>query len=140
MTKEHKFTLVVGQILIGLGFGLAGAVITSLIAYLVYELRMGLFADIMFALIGGYIGLQVGVALNGFRFLRRNGRQADFLRYFGQSFGGLSSGLLLFLVTIIPMGQSVPHWLTNLLAVALPLTGAIIGFNFRLTTAEKESG
>jgi hypothetical protein len=143
MTSYQKFGLVTGQVFIGLGFGLGGAIISSILVYLYFEvtqMRLDLYGEIMYALIGGYIGIQAGIGFDGFRFLKKNGRQTDFLRFLGQSILGLISGLVLFFVTIIPIGQSIPHGLTNFLAIFLPLIGAIIGFNFRLTTSEKEGG
>lgn len=144
MTKYQKFGLVTGQVFIGLGFGLAGAIVSSIIVYLYFaatQMRLSLYGEIMYALIGGYIGMQAGIGFDGFKFLKRNGRQTEFIRFFGQSFIGLTSGLLIFFVAIISIGNSIPHGLINFSAIALPLTGAIIGFNFRLTTIkEKENG
>lgn len=142
MTNYQKFGLVIGQVFIGLGFGLGGAAISSILVYLYFavtQMRLDLYGEIMYALVGGYIGIQAGIGFDGFRFLKKNGRQSDFLRFLGRSILGLISGLALFFVAIIPMGQDIPHGLTNFLAILLPLTGAIIGFNFRLMTSEKES-
>jgi hypothetical protein len=143
MTRYQKFGLITGQVFIGLGFGLAGAIVSSILVYIYFELtgmRLDLFGEIMYALIGGYIGIQIGIGFDGFKFLKKIGRRTDFLRFFGQSVVGLISGLVIFFVTVISFGQSVPHVLTNFLAIALPLTASIIGFNWGLTTTEKESG
>jgi hypothetical protein len=143
MTKYQKFELITGQVFTGLGFGLAGAIVSSILVYIYFEstgMRLDIFGEIMYALIGGYIGIQIGIGFDGFKFLKRIGRRTDFLRFFGQSVVGLISGLVIFFVTLIPIGQSVPHALINFLAILLPLTGAIIGFNLGLTTTEKESG
>ena len=142
MTKYQKFGQITGQVFIGLGFGLAGAIVSSILVYIYFELtgmRLDLFGEIMYALIGGYIGIQSGIGFDGFKFLKRIGRRTDFLRFLGQSVVGLISGLIIFFVTVIPIGQSVPHALTNFLAIALPLSGAIAGFNWGLTTTEKEN-
>lgn len=131
MTSYQKFGLVVGQIFIGLGFGLGGAVIASAMTY-----TTDLYGAIMYALIGGYFGIQIGIAFDGFRFLRRNERQTEFFRFLGQSIIGLISALALFYMVIIPMGLLIPNGVINFLSIALPLIGVIAGFNFRLIVKE----
>jgi hypothetical protein len=142
MINSQKFRSVIGQVFIGLSFGLGGALVAYIIVYLyseINQIRFDLFGEIMYTIIGTYIGMLAGIGFDGFRLLKRSKRQTYFLRFMGQSFVGLILGLTLF-VAVIPIGQSIPHGLTNFLAIALPLTGAIIGFNFRLLTTEKENG
>lgn len=143
MTNSQKFRSVIGQVFIGLSFGLGGALVAYIIVYLyseINQMQFDLFGEIMYTIIGTYIGMLAGIGFDGFRLLKRSKRQTYFLRFLGQSFVGLILGLTLFFVAVIPIGQSVPHGLINFLAIALPLTGAIIGFNFRLLTNEKENG
>jgi hypothetical protein len=143
MEKHKKLGLMTGQVFIGLGFGLAGAIVLSILVYIYYELtemRLDLFGEIMYALIGGYIGIQIGIGFYGFKVLKKIGRGTDFLRFLAQSVIGLILGLVIFFVAVVPIGQSLAHALANFLAIALPMTGAIIGFNWGLTAMEKESG
>jgi hypothetical protein len=143
MTKYQKLGLVAGQVLFGVGFGIGGFIVSSILIYVyaeVNQIRLDLFGEIMYAVIGGYLGTQAGVAFDGFRFLKRNGRQKDFLRFFGQSVAGMMLGLVLMFIGVWPAGQNISNAWGNFLALALPLTGAIIGFNFGLTTREQEIG
>ncbi len=141
MNNYQKFGLIAGQILIGLGFGLVGAIVTALLIILYFELigmHLDLFPEIMSAVIGGYVGMQTGIGFDGYKFLKRNRRQTDFIKYFLQSVLGLIMGLLGFYLLITSIGNRMPHGLTNFLAVALPLSGAIIGFDFGLTPKKKD--
>lgn len=135
MEQYKKFGLVAGQVFLGLGFALAGAIVVSILVYLYTELmkiHLDLYGGIMYALIGSYIGMQMGIAFDGFKYLKQNNRQKDFLRFFLQSVAGLICGLVGLFVIIIPIGETIPHALTNFLAITLPLIGSIIGFNFGL--------
>jgi hypothetical protein len=140
MNNYQKFGLIAGQVFMGLGFGLIGTIVGALLAILYSEIvgvYLDLFPEIMSAAIGGYIGMQTGIGFVGYKFLKSCGRQAEIFRVLGQSFLGLILGLVIFYIVT---GQSSPNWLTNLLAIALPLIGVVIGFNFRITAKEKENG
>jgi len=141
MDNYQKFGLIVGQVFIGLGFGLVGAIAFGLSIILYFELigrHLDLFGEIMFAVIGGYIGMQTGISFDTYKFLKRNGRQTNFTRFFFQSLFGLTIGLLTFYF-IISFGNEITNGLTNFLAVSLPLTGAIIGINLGLTQKKNEN-
>ena len=86
MINYQKLGSVTRQALIGLSFGLAGAVVAYIVAYLyseINQMRLDLFGEIMYALIGSYIGMQAGIGFDGFRLLKRHGRQTYFLRFLG---------------------------------------------------------
>ena len=124
--------MISGQVLIGLIFGFAGATVTALLTILYFELRgqyLDLFPEVLSAVIGGYIGIQIGIGYHGYKFLKRKGRQQDFARFFIQSVGGLIFGLVaLYTLTLFPSSK-MNNNIVNFFAVALPLTGAIIGFD-----------
>ncbi|MBS1544263.1 MAG: hypothetical protein JST14_11555 [Bacteroidetes bacterium] len=142
MNKYQKLGLVTGQIFVGLGFALAGGLVGLLVDYLrslANGMMTDLFGSILTALTFSYIGLFVGISIDGYRFLKRIGRQNEFGKYFLQSVSGLVIGLLIFYFTVMSnMGTKLPHALVNSLAILLPLLGTILGFNFNLI--QKEQG
>ncbi len=131
MDKYQKLGLIAGQVLFGLGFGIAGALVSALFVTLYLELTRGsmdLYGEILFAVIGGYIGMQTGILFDGYKFLRNCGRRTDFIRFSLQSLLGLVFGFFCY------------YWLLpvlDLLAIALPLAGAIIGFDLGLIKGKK---
>lgn len=141
MNKYQKLGLVAGQIFVGLGFAIVGGMIGLLVDYL-RSLASGMMTDlygsILTALIFSYIGLFVGISFDGYRFLKRIGRQDEFVKFFIQSIGGLVIGLLVcYMTAMSEIGSKLPHPLINSLAIVLPLLGTILGFNFRLDQGEQ---
>ncbi|MFM7856309.1 MAG: hypothetical protein ACKO96_31400, partial [Flammeovirgaceae bacterium] len=96
-----------------------------------------LFGSILTALIFCYVGLFIGISFDGYKFLKRTGRQKEFGRLSFQSFGGLLLGLFLFLMTTM-LGSKLPHALINSLAIILPLLGTIIGFDYKIDQVEHD--
>lgn len=127
----------------GLAFGFVGAIVTALLTILYFELRgqyLELFPEVLSAVIGGYIGIQTGIGYDGFKFLKQKGKQRDFLRFFFQSVGGLILGLVVFYSLTLSPSDKMSNAIVNFLGIVLPLTGAIIGFDFGLikTVSDKE--
>ncbi len=142
MDNYQKFGQISGQVFIGIGFGIGAAILSIIIAGLSYE-RLELMGIGMYGLIGFYIGNPIGIGYDGFKLLKRLGRQRDFYRFFIQSIIGTLLGVALLYYGPMTFGQSIPagqvtRVLTTLLIIVLPLTGATIGFNFRLPYAEKQ--
>ena len=142
MDNYQKFGQISGQVFIGIGFGIGAAILSIIIAGLSYE-RLELMGIGMYGLIGFYIGNPIGIGYDGFKLLKRLGRQRDFYRFFIQSIIGTLLGVALLYYGSMTFGQSIPtgqvtRVLTTLLIIVLPLTGATIGFNFRLPYAEKQ--
>jgi uncharacterized membrane protein YbhN (UPF0104 family) len=140
MNNYQKFGLVAGQLFVGLGFALVGGIIGLIVDYL-RSLPSGmttdLFGSILTALIFSYVGLFAGISFDGYRFLKSIGRQNEFVKFFLQSFGGLTIGLLSFYIIVMSFGSGMPHVLTNSLMIAMPLLGTILGFNFNLNKKEQ---
>jgi len=136
MNKYQKFGLISGQVLMGLLFGFGGVIVTALL-WTVYEELTGIYigdlsTSILYSLYGGYVGLQVGIGFDGYKYLKEKGRLRDFKRFFGQSVIGLFLGLLIF------------YYYMNAMTSILPMVGAIIGFDFglieKLNKSEMKNG
>ena len=132
----------------GLIFGFGGAIVTALLMTLYDELKGNHYGDLSTSifcfLFGGYIGMQIGIGYDGYKYLKDKGRLEDFKRFFGQSIGGLFLGLLIWYYLILSPGHKIGGDLITIFAFVLPMTGAIIGFDLglikRLNDTEKKSG
>ncbi len=135
MEKNDHFDLVVNQIFIGLGGGLGGAILFTLVTSLVYG-RMDLFGSIMYAFIGCYFGMLIAIVIVGYYFLRANGREKELIGRILKSILGLaiSSTFFYVLITLFEkwLPQSIINSLANWVMILIPLLGLILGFNFRL--------
>lgn len=143
MNKYQRLGLVAGQIFVGLGFALVGGIVGMLVDYL-RSLASGMMTDlyesIMTALIFSYIGLFVGISVDGYRFLKRMGRKDEFAKFFLQSIAGLTIGFLaLYIIVMSESASKLPHALLNSLLFILPLLGTILGFNFKLDRTVQRS-
>jgi hypothetical protein len=121
MDNHQKSGQILGQIFIAIAFGLVGAVLSIFIAG-IYDDRVGLLGIGWYGLVGFYIGHPVGIGYDGFKALKKLGRQQDFFRFFVQSIIGAVLGVII-----------VYYFPAELLLMVLPLAGATIGFNFGLT-------
>jgi hypothetical protein len=132
MNNYKKFGLIAGQVFIGLAFAIVGGIAWLIISYvmsLISGVYSSLFQEVLHALIACYVGLLTGIAFDGYKFLKRNGRQTEFVRHFLQSLIGLTVGLIA--VYFMASSASTAS-LVAFSAVVLPLMGTIIGFDFRL--------
>jgi len=141
MTNYQKFGLVAGQVFMGLGFAIPGGIAGLIVDYIISVtsgMYSDLFGEIMNALIGCYIGLFFGIAFDGYKFLKTNGRQNEFFKFFFQSLVGLTAGLLgLYFIVMNKKASDLPEAVVNSLAIVLPLTGTILGFNFSLNKTKQ---
>ena len=145
MTKSDKFDLIVNQIFIGLGVALLGAAIVSFLIFLIYSWKNtngSLFGDIMYGLIGGFVGMLAGVWYPGYLLLKKEGRQKQTLKFALQSLLGLAIGLLIFYLTTglmetLQFPSGLVYSFVNFLIILLPLVGLILGFNFNITKVKK---
>lgn len=127
----------------GLGFSLLGGIVGLFCDYLV-SVASGIYSDlfgsIMNALMGCYIGLLTGVCFDGYKFLKQNGRENEFLKFVLASLVGISGGLLgLYLIVTNSVNLGLSDVLTNLLAIALPLIGTLLSSILILTRDTKQT-
>jgi uncharacterized protein YacL len=128
MTKDLKFELVVKEILVGLGLGLLGVVLFSLV-----DPWGDLFYSIMFGSITWYIFMWTGIGITGYLTLKKLGRQREFFELFSLSFLGLVVAVVIYATLVSLTFKLIPYRLSSfIMPIVLPLTGAIIGFNYRL--------
>ena len=90
--------------------------------------------------------MQIGIGYGGYKFLKQNGRQRDFARFFIQSIAGLFLGLLIgYYLILFPSLKISSYLITFFMSFIffLPMIGAIIGFDLglikRLNDSEKKS-
>lgn len=120
----------------GLIFGFGGLIVTVLLGTVYEEITGNYIRDlstsIVYSLYGGFVGMQIGIGYDGYKYLKDKGRLSDFKRFFGQSILGLFLGLFIF------------YYYINPLTFVLPMIGAIIGFDFgiikMLNATEKKNG
>ena len=145
MNKYQKTGLISGQVLMGLMFGLVGVIVTAILLTLYDELTGNHFdlGALFYLLPGGYVGMQIGIGYDGYKYLKEKGRLKDFKRFFGQSIGGLFLGLLILYYLVFSPGPKINSFLISF-AFILPIIGAIIGFDLglikRLNETEKKNG
>jgi len=129
----------------GLIFGFGGVIVTALL-WTVYEELTGdyigdLSTSIFYSLYGGYVGMQIGIGFDGYKYLKEKGRLKDFRRFFGQSVAGFIAGLWMFYYFFLSPGH-INNFFNGFLAYlapVMPMVGAIIGFDFGLTKKLNES-
>ncbi len=88
--------------------------------------------SIVLAFASAFIALLIGVGIIGYIHLQKTGRA----KYFGQSVIFSLLGLLVFVLLYILIEllayQALPYYIGSLLLpILLPLTGAVLGFNFK---------
>ena len=131
MNNYKKFGVIAGQILIGLGFSILGGIIGLICDYTVSAtsgVYSDLFESILNSLIGCYIGLLIGICFDGYKFLKENGRENEFLKFLLVAVIGISCGILgLYLIVTNCRSLGLSNVLTNLLAVILPFIGILLG-------------
>ena len=148
MDKYQKLGLISGQVLMGLIFGVGGVIATALLMTLYDELAGNPYADlssgILYSMFGGYIGMQIGIGYDGYKYLKEKRRLRDFIRFLCQSIGGLFFGLLIFYYLILSSGPKIDSFFINSFAFVLPMIGSIIGFDLglvkRLSETDKKDG
>lgn len=137
MDNYKKFGVISGQVFMGLGFSLLGGIV-GLICDYILSVTCGVYSDllgsIMNTLFGCYIGLLTGICFDGYKFLKQNGRQNEFLKFLLVSLVSVSGGLFgLYFIVTNPLNLRLSNVLTNFLAVMVPLVGTLLGSILILT-------
>jgi len=115
------------EFIAGFVFGVLGGY-----AFSFFDRYNSLDTSIILAFTSAFIALLIGVGLIGYIHLRRIGRA----KYFGQSVAFSLLGLVVFVIVYILIelvaNQVLPYYIGSfLLPIILPLTGAVLGFNFK---------
>lgn len=135
MTKELKFELVVKEIIVGLVSGFVGVGVFSIFD------PWDLFYSVMFGSMAGYVSMWIGIGVVGYLTLRKLGRQNEFVKSLSLSFLGLAVAIGLYALIISWIFTLIPYVLSSfVIPVVLPLTGAILGFNWAIGRPKSEFG
>jgi hypothetical protein len=113
---------------------LVGCTLALSSMYLMTHIYDDLFYSIIFALIVGPISLLFGVCLVGYFYLRLKHQ----LEKFGSSIFKSFLGFILFLLIDFLVNIIIPSKL-RIIIFLLPVTGAIIGFNFEILKASRKT-
>ena|ERR1051326_4248590 len=97
-----------------------------------FERYNSLDTSIVLALTSAFIALLIAVGVIGYVHLKKIGRT----KYFGQSIVfslvGLVVFVLLYILIKLMADQQLPYFIDSvLLPILLPLTGAVLGFNYK---------
>ena len=115
------------EFIAGLIFGVLGGY-----AFSFFDRYNNLDTSIALAFTSAFIALLVGVGVIGYLHLKKIGR----VKYFGQSVVFSLLGLIIFVLLYILIElvtyQVLPYYIGSfLLPIILPLTGAVLGFNYK---------
>jgi len=115
------------EFIAGFVFGVLGGY-----AFSFFDRYNNLDTSIVLAFTSAFIALLVGVGVIGYLHLKKIGRA----RYFGQSVVfsllGLIAFVLLYILIELLTYQVLPYYIGSfLLPIILPLTGAVLGFNYK---------
>jgi ABC-type dipeptide/oligopeptide/nickel transport system permease component len=115
------------EFIAGFVFGVSGGY-----AFSFFDRFNNLDTSIVLAFTSAFIALLIGVGIIGYIHLKKIGRA----KYFGQSVAFSLLGLLVFVLLYILIEllayQALPYYIGSfLLPIILPLTGAVLGFNFK---------
>jgi len=125
--KLRNSIFIILEFIAGFVFGVLGGY-----AFSFFNRYNSLDTSIVLAFTSAFIALLIGVGIIGYLHLTRIGRA----KYFGRSVAFSLLGLVLFVVLYIFIelltNQALPYYLGSfLLPIILPLTGAVLGFNFK---------
>lgn len=115
MTKSKTLFFILLELLVGLGFGILGGYLFSL-----FDPWGDLFYSIFFLFIFILVGILTGIGLVGYFYLKQIGRLDDFI-----------ISMTLALVGLVFFAFLATLYHSSILAIILPMTGAIIGFNYK---------
>jgi hypothetical protein len=136
MTNYQKLGLVAGQVFAGFGGAIAGAfsfAILESVTSMISGTRSELYSTLLYAWVGSYVGLFVGISIDGYKFLKRNDRQKYFFRHFLQGLTGLFIGLLAFYFILAKFeARGLSGTIVNLIGITLPLVVTILSFDYKL--------
>jgi uncharacterized protein YacL len=125
MTKSKRIFFIILEFLSGLGFGILGTYIFSFFD------KWDLLDSVLFTFMALFASMLTGIGLVGYVYLKRINKLSEFVISMVLSF----VGLIIFLLLYIMLSSLIPYLtfykLNPLLAIVLPMTGAVIGFNFK---------
>jgi hypothetical protein len=131
MAKIKNLAYIILELVFGLGFGILGALLFSLFD------KWDLFYSVLFTFVAIFVTIPAGVGLVGYFHLRHLGRQKDFGQSFLLSMLGLLTFIVLYLIFNSFNFRLIPYYINSvLLPILLPLTGTVIGFNYRVLRAK----
>jgi ABC-type dipeptide/oligopeptide/nickel transport system permease component len=115
------------EFIAGFVFGVLGGY-----AFSFFDRYSRLDTSIVLAFTSAFIALLLGVAMVGYIHLRRKGKTENLGRSILFSLLGLIVFLMLYIVIELFTYPLLPYYLSSfLLPIMLPLTGAVLGFNFK---------
>ena len=126
MTRSRKGIFIILEFVFGLAFGLLGGYIFSFFD------KWDLYYSVMFTFLSVFASTLIGIGLVGFFYLKQINRTADFGESMLLSFFGLIGFLILYAIITSLTFRLIPHYLSSvLLPIILPMTGGVIGFNYK---------
>ena len=125
--KVKSTIFIILEFIAGFVFGVLGGY-----AFSFFDRYNNLDTSIVLAFTSAFIALLAGVGVIGYLHLKKTGRA----RYFGRSVAfsllGLIVFVLLYILIVLLANQMLPYYISSfLLPIILPLTGAVLGFNFK---------
>jgi Ca2+/Na+ antiporter len=94
--------------------------------------------SIVLAFTSAFVALLLGVGIIGFIYLKRTGRVKDLGRSIALSLLGLILFLIICIVIELLAYQELPYYISSIiLPIILPLTGAVLGFNYNNYTRQR---
>lgn len=125
--KPAGTIFVILEFIVGFAFGVLGGY-----AFSFFNRYNRLDTSIVLAFTSAFIALLIGVGMIGYIHLRKIGRAKYFRQSVIFSFFGLLVFVLLYVLIELLAYQPLPYYLGSfLLPILLPLTGAVLGFNFK---------
>jgi len=121
------------EFIAGFIFGVLGGY-----AFSFFDRYNSLDTSIVLALTSAFIALLIGVGVIGYLHLKKMGKT----KYFGQSVVFSLLGLIVFVLLYILIellaDELLPYYIGSvLLPILLPLTGAVLGFNYKHYTRQR---
>jgi hypothetical protein len=125
--KPAGTIFVILEFIVGFAFGVLGGY-----AFSFFDRYNSSDTSIVLAFTSAFIALLIGVGIIGYIHLRKIGRAKYFRQSVIFSLVGLLVFVLLYVLIELLAYQALPFYLGSfLLPILLPLTGAVLGFNFK---------
>jgi len=125
--KVKSSIFIILEFIAGFIFGVLGGY-----AFSFFDRYNNLDTSIVLAFSSAFLALLLGVALVGYIQLKQTGRAKNFGRSLLFSLIGLLAFLTIYIVIELLTYQVLPFYISSfLLPIVLPLTGAVLGFNYK---------
>jgi hypothetical protein len=123
--RFRQFLFIVLEIIAGLLFGLAGALL-----YSEYD-TTNLFDSILLTFTAIFVCMLVGINIAGYFHYRTMKRIKDYGKSVALSFTGMVLFLLLYIIIVTAADSYIPQYISKVvMPILLPLAGAVLGMNF----------